>query len=106
MAQFTRQADVPIYSNYKKYRPYLRADFRKRCAYCERPGKALGGTGHCEIDHFKPREIAPELVAVYDNLYYCCRECNGKKSKKWPTQDDLNRGRRFSDPCREDFYQV
>jgi len=82
MARFTRQINIPTYSNYKKYKPYLRVDFRRLCAYCERPEKAVGGAGHCEIDHFKPREVAPELLAVYENLYYCCRECNNKKSKK------------------------
>jgi uncharacterized protein (TIGR02646 family) len=106
LAQFTRQKDVPIYSNYTKYRPYLRADFRKLCAYCERPEKAIGGTSHCEIDHFKPRGVAPDLVAVYDNLYYCCRACNSRKSEKWSSKDDLNKGRRFSNPCKEDFYET
>ena len=38
-------ADVPVYADYARYRPFLRHDFLQRCAYCERPGHAVESGG-------------------------------------------------------------
>jgi hypothetical protein len=102
--QFVRSRSVPVYSDYKKFRPYLRKDFRERCAYCERPEASLGGVAHCEIDHHRPAVLFPLLKCEYTNLYYCCRNCNSSKSNRWPRPEDEAKGRRFSDPCAEDLY--
>jgi hypothetical protein len=103
--RFIRSDNVAAFTDYRKYRPYLRADFLERCSYCERPESSVGGEAHCEIDHHRPIAWFPHLKCDYNNLYYSCRDCNNTKSSKWPQPKDEAKGRRFSDPCAEDFYQ-
>jgi hypothetical protein len=57
--QFVRSGDIPVFTDYARYRPFLRRDFLQRCAYCERPEAAVGGEGHCEIDHYRPAASFP-----------------------------------------------
>jgi hypothetical protein len=103
MARFPRSQEPPSFGDYTKYRPWLRLDFRYRCAYCERTESYLRGEEAFEIDHFKPRRFN-ELLAFYQNLYYCCQKCNRYKSSTWPSDKELSEGFRFSDPCAEDMY--
>jgi hypothetical protein len=103
LAQFPRIQNPPLFGNYEKYRPWLRVDFRYRCAYCERTEAYLRGEEMFEIDHFKPRRFK-ELVANYENLYYSCQKCNRDKSNTWPSDEEFSGGFRFSDPCTEDMY--
>jgi len=56
MARFNRQQTPPSYSDPKKYLPFLRYDFQRQCAYCERTESFLGGEDHFEVDHFKPEQ--------------------------------------------------
>lgn len=72
------RSEVPELSNYKEYRPYLRRDFFYSCAYCtmsEVEATAIRFT----IDHYEPQKKSPHLVNVYENLLYCCDECNTRK---------------------------
>ena len=46
-------------------------------------------------------EVGADLVNDYTNLYWVCIPCNMIKHDKWPTSEQLNRGYRFADPCRE-----
>jgi hypothetical protein len=62
----------------------------------------LGGEAGCCIDHHRPIHGAyarPDPIADYDNLYWCCRECNENKGSKWPSPQDFDIGLRFLDPC-------
>jgi hypothetical protein len=104
MALFSRESQPPTFTTARQYKPFLRADFRMRCAYCERPEEYLGGGEAFEVEHFKPRGKFPHLDCVYDNLYYVCRKCNAHKSETWPSEEQLARGLRFADPCQEDPY--
>ena len=101
---FARSVPGVTYADITRYRPRLRRDFRFRCAYCLTHEFYLGGEAGCEIDHHRPRRgrfARPDLAAVYENLYWVCRECNQNKSDTWPTDDEYSRGQRFLDPCRE-----
>jgi hypothetical protein len=104
MARFTRRENPPVYSNYRRYKSYLRRDFLLRCVYCERTEEYLGGEEAFEVEHFKPTAKFPELICVYSNLYYACRPCNGHKSQTWPSAEQIAQGYRFADPCVEDLH--
>jgi hypothetical protein len=104
MAFFNRQENPPQYSDAKVYKSFLRQDFRRQCAYCERTEAFLGGEEAFEVDHFKPRQRFPELASVYRNLYYSCRKCNLYKSSTWPSDERAKAGFVFADPCIEDPY--
>jgi hypothetical protein len=34
------------------------------------------------IDHYEPQKARPELTNCYDNLMYCCDDCNMLKREK------------------------
>lgn len=104
MALFSRRENPPTYSNYREYKPFLRRDFLARCAYCERPEQYLGGDEVFEVEHFRPKGKFPALLCAYNNLYYVCRPCNGHKSETWPSEVQIAKGLKFSDPCAEDPY--
>lgn len=104
MALFRRTESPPSFSDYRKYKPFLRRDFQARCAYCERTEGYLGGGEAFEVEHFRPRSRFPGLATVYRNLYYACRKCNAHKSETWPSDDQVADGLRFADPCAEDLY--
>lgn len=105
MSLFVRRESPPAFTDHAAYVPYLRRDFLYRCAYCERTEIYMGGEESFSIDHFRPQAKFPKLKALYENLYYCCRSCNGHKSSTWPTPARESQGHRFSDPCREDLYK-
>lgn len=99
---FTRQLAPRIYTDYTRYRPQLRRDFHHRCAYCLTHEFYLGGEAGCEIDHHRPQRgpyARPDLISLYENLYWCCQECNQNKGDRWPSPDEAALGRRFLDPC-------
>ena len=104
MALFSRKSRPPTFNGSRQYKPFLRADFRTRCAYCERPEEYMGGEESFEVEHFRPMSKFPHLECVYDNLYYACRGCNAHKSETWPSEDHIARGLRFADPCATDPY--
>ena len=106
MARFERKETPPQQSDYRSYTPFLRKDFRFQCAYCERTEAYLGGAEAFEVDHFRPAQKFPSLVAAYNNLYYSCRKCNAHKHIAWPAEDRTDPEAVFADPCIEDPYEV
>ena len=104
MAIFTRKEAPPIYQDFRKYTPHLRQDFIFQCAYCERTESYLGGQEAFEADHFRPAHRFPELLCIYENLYYVCGKCNRHKSGTWPSDRQISQGSTFADPCAEDPY--
>ena len=100
---FTRSTSPKQFSDYAKYRPYLRVDFCYRCAYCLRQEGHNGGEANFCIDHHQPVRGAfgkPDLECEYTNLYYTCCECNENKADKWPTEAQRQKGYRFLNPCQ------
>jgi len=104
VSRFVRQETPPQFDECTKYLPFLRRDFRYRCAYCERTETFLGGEEFFEIDHFRPVWRFLEQVTHYPNLYYSCSKCNRHKGKTWPSDEEISSGFRFADPCQEDMY--
>jgi len=100
---FIRTVPPRKYADYTRYRPYLRKDFRYRCAYCLRQEGHNGGEANFCIDHHRPMRGPfgrPDLQRDYANLYYVCCECNENKADHWPTEAELQQGLRFIDPCQ------
>lgn len=90
-------------SDYKrKYKPFLRSLFRRRCAYCQQPDDRFGGEEGATVDHFKPEGRFRELQFQWSNLYYSCAVCNCHYKKQYPTPAEEADGKRFVDPCAED----
>ncbi len=48
----------------------------RRCMYCE-------DAPADEVEHFKPRELYPELVFSWKNYLYSCGICNGPKNNQF-----------------------
>lgn len=103
MAIFVRHENPPLYSDYRRCKPYLRRDFQYQCAYCTIYEAEFGGHHNFQIDHFCPQSLFPELKNEYSNLYYACSICNVYKSNSWPTEEQVKLGRRFLDPCTDDY---
>ena len=106
--QFQRRENIPRVTRYQDYRPYLREDFIRHCAYCTGHEDEMGGEDHFEIDHHRPVSKFLPLINDYSNLYYSCHGCNkkGAKGEIWPTEDQYNAGFRFFDPVAENAYEI
>lgn len=85
-----------VYTNYRKYKPYLRNDFKEKCGYVNCSDFWFGGSRTFHVDHFKPKSKFPELETTYSNLVYCCSYVNILKT------DDENE---YLDPCEVDYNQ-
>ncbi len=98
-----RKQTPPDFSDYRKYKPYLRLDFVHRCAYCTIHEYDWGSSINFDIDHFRPKSNKrfTSLECAYSNLYYSCNRCNRLKWQTWPTDEQFARGERFIDPCAE-----
>lgn len=68
------------WTDYRKYRPWLRDEFYYRCVFCLNRERWMDNRRGFQIDHFVPQKIRPDLQADYDNLLYLCVACNNLKS--------------------------
>lgn len=99
------------YKTCNSYKPFLKKDFKNRCAYCNMLDEIVLPKEY-ETDHFIPRntfkDIKPELEYTYDNLMYSCPKCNGKKSDEY--EGDINSDKiennAFYNPIEVDYNEV
>jgi HNH endonuclease len=68
------------YSEYERFRPWLRDEFDFRCVYCLERETWTKLVREFEIDHVIPVANSPDLARNYENLVYSCARCNGVKS--------------------------
>lgn len=85
----------------RRIRDALFQDFGPICAYCQQPCQLTQPrtqTGIEEtsrppdeesVDHFRPRELFPDLWLDWLNLIYACYRCNQSKGGEWPIGDDI-----------------
>jgi hypothetical protein len=92
-----------VRGGYRSFRPFVREDFLRQCAFCLLAELLAGGEEDFELDHFRPRHRFPELLNDFYNLYYACHPCNHIKSDTWPPPALEARGTSFVDLCKEDF---
>ncbi len=89
-----RTQTPPQYSDYRRYKPYLKKEFSNKCVYC-RKSDALEDIGGFHVEHYRPKHQFKHLVTDYKNLYYSCAACNRYKDNYW--SDDSNQ--RVVNPC-------
>ena len=79
----------PLYSNYRQFKPHLRAEFKGRCVYCRTPEGPRCAFDEYGVDHYRPKSLSQfkHLARVCSNLFYCCAACNRRKGPYWPTID-------------------
>ena len=92
--ELTVRSTVQIGLHYKEYRDYLREDFFFSCSYCTLSEFEAQGI-RFTIDHYEPQSSRPDLIDDYNNLFYCCDECNRLKGDLVPPQTARNGGLRF-----------
>lgn len=85
---------------YGQYRRFLRTDFFYSCGYCAVSEYEAGGV-RFTIDHYEPVSARPELEDTYDNLIYCCDECNIRKGDLTPPPEARAKGFRFFRPDQD-----
>jgi len=65
--------------------PVLKEMTQGHCSFCD--GFPLDAQTNEPIEHFRPKDTDNESFATlaykWDNLYYCCDNCNTTKGKKW-----------------------
>jgi len=104
MPHFLRRVPAPdVKGGYRSFRPFVREDFLRQCAFCLFSELLVGGEEGFELDHFRPRHLFPELLNDFYNLYYSCHPCNHIKRDSWPPSILEEQGIRFVDLCKEDF---
>jgi uncharacterized protein (TIGR02646 family) len=94
------RSSVGSVNHYREYRQPLRKDFTYSCAYCTITEAEAGGINFA-IDHYRPKISNSDLVNSYDNLMYCCSECNSRKGDRDPPDAARNAGLRFFRPDKD-----
>ncbi len=54
----------------------LKTSTHGKCAFCE---GIPDETGYAEVEHFYPKSLYTERTFEWENLLYCCKQCNNKK---------------------------
>ena len=104
MPHFLRRAPAPhVRGGYRSFRPFVREDFLRQCAFCLFSELLAGGEDGFELDHFRPKHLFPELLNDFYNLYYSCHPCNHIKHDSWPPPALEEQGICFVDLCKEEF---
>jgi hypothetical protein len=68
------------WSDYQKYRPWLRDEFTFRCVYCLDREVWRDMRERMHIDHFQAQALRKDLKCEHTNLLYLCPACNSQKS--------------------------
>jgi hypothetical protein len=72
------------YTDYRKFKPWLRDEFVFRCVYCLiRERRLPWGADDLGVDHWKAKSRHPEAICQYENLLYACNHCNTAKADAW-----------------------
>lgn len=86
------------FKRYQTYKRYLQTEFFRVCVYCRQPDSSAPNLNF-GVDHYKPKGIArfANLMCSYENLYYCCGNCNSRKNNDWPQDEKV--GPYIVNPC-------
>lgn len=76
------------FKRYQTYKRFLQAEFSRVCVYCRQPDSSTRNLNF-GVDHYRPKGIPrfAGLICTYKNLFYCCGECNSRKSNYWPIDE-------------------
>ncbi len=70
------------WTDYQRYRPWLRDEFTFRCVYCLDREVWRDMRSRMHINHFQPQALRRDLKCDYANLIYLCPACNCLKREK------------------------
>lgn len=86
------------FKRYRTYKRFLQTEFSRVCVYCRQPDSSAPNLNF-GVDHYKPKGIPrfAHLVCAYENLYYCCSNCNSRKNNDWPLDEKV--GPYIVNPC-------
>jgi hypothetical protein len=89
--QHTRALKPRLFKRYQTYKRYLQTEFSRVCVYCRQPDSGARNI-NMQVDHYRPKGKPRfvNLIRDYGNLYYCCAECNTRKSDYWPEDESKN----------------
>ena len=99
------QADVDAEPTYKKqvaagkrlFKSRNRSEYSTFTAVREELAELCSGSRRCmycedsvadEVEHFRPKDLYPEVVFAWMNYLYACGPCNGGKNNKFVVLDD------------------
>ncbi len=97
-SKIKRKLSPRQFKRYQSYKPYLQEEFSRVCVYCRQPDSSAPNLNF-GVDHYRPKGIPrfASLVCNYENLYYCCGNCNSRKSDDWPVDENI--GPFVVNPC-------
>lgn len=97
-SKHTRAQSPRLFKHYRTYKRFLQTEFSRVCVYCRQPDSSAPNLNF-GVDHYRPKGIArfKNLTCSYDNLYYCCSNCNSRKNNDWPL--DEKAGPYIVNPC-------
>lgn len=102
-ARHARRLRPRQFKNYGSYKRWLQQEFSRVCVYCRAPDTHAGPALIFQVDHYRPKSLPPfaHLVAEYSNLYYCCGNCNCRKTNYWPANENTDPW--VVNPCEHDM---
>ncbi|GGD45593.1 hypothetical protein [Pseudoxanthomonas indica] len=85
------------FKKYSTYKKYLQNEFSRLCVYCRQADSSVPSLIF-SVDHYRPKGLPQfaHLLCEYSNLYYCCANCNSRKSNDWPATAT---SKRVVNPC-------
>lgn len=94
LRKHVRSQVPPLFSDYRRYKPFLQKEFSNKCVYC-RKADSLEDKGGFHVEHYRPKNQFPDLEVKYANLFYSCAACNRYKGTYWSD----NPSRQITNPC-------
>jgi uncharacterized protein (TIGR02646 family) len=64
-----------------KLMPLLKKQANEHCSFCD--AFPVSPPSNDTIEHFRPKAKYPRLAWKWENLYFCCDFCQGKKLSHW-----------------------
>jgi uncharacterized protein (TIGR02646 family) len=61
--------------------PPLKQQAREHCSFCD--CFPVSPPSNETIEHFRPKSRFPRLAWQWENLFFCCDFCQGKKREQW-----------------------
>lgn len=81
-----RTENPPAFTDYKKFKPFLKREFENKCVYCRKISSVLTYKGSFHVEHYRPKHIFQDLRNDYHNLFFVCALCNIYKGKYWVSE--------------------
>ena len=68
-------------TDYRRYKPCLRDEFRFTCVYCLMREPWLGAHFYFGVEHYRAKSKGGRSRHHYSNLLYACNQCNNAKGE-------------------------